>query len=101
MQYEKLIQQPYSVTSDDLIFQLFVIKNELTESESALEREQFFSKGRPCLRTSPLTKRYGFGIHFNIRGEIAIYGLETDEYNRFIKDVSINKVKAMRNSKKH
>lgn len=100
MQYEMLTKHPYSVTSDELVFQLFAVKNELTESELVSERAHFFSKGQPCLRTSPLAKRYGFGIHFDTNGKIAIYGMETDEYQRFVTDDSVQKVKAMRSSKK-
>lgn len=101
IQYELIARHPYSISSDDLLFQLFSAKNELVESELAAQRERFFSKGQPCLRTSPLAKRYGFGIHFDTNGKMAIYGIETDVYKELLNDDSVNKVKAMRNSKKH
>ncbi|MGO1521505.1 MAG: DUF6157 family protein, partial [Sphingobacterium sp.] len=62
-------------------------------------REHFFSKGQPCLRTSPLTKSYGFGVHFDHNGKVAIYGVETPAYERFLADGKIKKKKAVRSKK--
>lgn len=100
MQYELIVQNPYKLTSDDILFQVFADRNDLTEAEYTAAREAFFSKGQPCFRASPLTKRYGFGVHADNNGHIAIYGRESSEYARFLSDTSLKKVKAMRNSKK-
>jgi hypothetical protein len=100
MQYELILNNPYKYTSDDIIFQVFAHKSDLVESEYKIERERFFSKGQPCLRASPLTKRYGFGVHFNNNEKVALYGRESVEYEKFITDSSIKKVKAMRTSRK-
>src|SRR5690554_3978775 len=98
-QFELLEKNPYKYTSDDVLFLVYADKCELTESEYETARAQFFSKGQPCFRTSPLTKRYGFGIHSNEKGQIALYGSESVEYARFLTDKNIKKVKAMRSSK--
>lgn len=58
-----------------------------------------FSKGQACLRASPLTKRYGWGIHSNEEGKIAIYGADTEEYRQFVLDKTVEKKKAMRNKR--
>ena len=100
MQFDLIAQNPYKFSSDDVIFQVYALRNDITDSEYTGARELFFSKGQPCLRTSPLTKSYGFGIHNNNYGKIAIYGMETEEYQNFVKDTNIKKVKAMRSSKK-
>jgi len=47
-----------------------------------------------------LTKRYGFGVHADKDGKIAIFGRETREYEQFVNDDTIKKVKAMRSTKK-
>lgn len=99
MHYEIIANNPYQFTSDDVFFQVYVIKNDLTESEYSEARKVFFSKGQPCMRTSPLTKTYGFGIHHNEEGKIALYGMETTEYHDFITDPKIKKVKAMKSRK--
>lgn len=99
MQYELIAEDPYKYTSDDVLFQVFANRNNVPEPEYKPAREQFFSKGQPCFRASPLTKTYGFGIHSNSEGKIAIYGMETNEYQKFVADPKIKKVKAMKSKK--
>ncbi|MFP8892877.1 DUF6157 family protein [Chryseobacterium cucumeris] len=100
LQYEKLIKQPYQYSSDDLIFECYAIKNDLSESEKQSEREKFFSKGQPCLRCSPLAKKYGFGFHHNSEGKVALIPVESEEYQILLNDRSVAKTKAMRSKKK-
>lgn|SRR5690606_10663874 len=100
IQYNLIAKNPYKYTSDDILFQVFAIRNELIEAEYKEKREQFFSKGRPCFRTSPLTKTYGFGIHFNSEGKMALCGMETKEYEKLVNDEKIKKLKAMRSTRK-
>jgi hypothetical protein len=100
IQYELVVKNPYQYTSDEVLFQVFAERNNLSESEYEQAREQFFSKGQPCFRASPLTKSYGFGVHFDHHGKMAIYGIETPEYEKFIADPGLQKVKAMRSKRK-
>ena len=100
MQFELLVKNPYKFTSDDILFQVFADRNDLTKPEYKEAREQFFSKGQACFRASPLTKRFGFGVHSDKDGKIAIFGMETNEYEQFLSNKKIQKVKAMRTSKK-
>lgn len=100
MQYEMISQNPYKFTSDDVLFHIFAERNNLSEDERPQAREVFFSKGQPCFRTSPLTRMYGFGIHSNREGKIALYGMETSEYHFFLTDDKIRKIKAMKLNKK-
>jgi hypothetical protein len=46
-----------------------------------------------------LTKTYGFGIHSNSEGKIALFGAETNEYQQFVANPKIKKVKAMKSGK--
>ncbi len=100
MQYELLAKNPYKFTSDDIFFQVFAHRNDLTKAEYNQARQQFFSKGQPCFRSSPLTKKYGFGVHADKDGKVAIFGMETEQYEKFQQDPKLKKVKAMRSSKK-
>lgn len=100
LQYDLLAQHPYQYTSDDILFQVYAQRNDLTKAEYGQARKQFFSKGQACLRASPLTKTYGFGIHFDNKGKAALYGMETAEYQHFLADKKIKKVRAMRSSRK-
>ena len=99
MQYELLAKNPYKFTSDDVLFQVFADRNDLTEAEYEQARKQFFSKGQPCFRASPLTKTYGFGIHYDDQGKMAIYGMETSEYEKFITNKHLKIVNAMKSRK--
>jgi len=92
-------QNPYEFTSDDILFHCFATKKGLTNNELKAQREIFFSKGQPCFRSSPLTKRYGWGIHNNTEGKIALYGVETAEYQKYRAEKKLKIVKAMRSKK--
>jgi hypothetical protein len=93
IEYETLINSPYQYASDDIPY-------EANGRRGEISREDFFSKGQPCFRSSPLTKRYGWGAHSNADGKIAIHAVEFDEYKRLSADGSIEHTKAMRSSKK-
>ncbi|WP_298646443.1 DUF6157 family protein [uncultured Proteiniphilum sp.] len=99
IQYELISGNPYRYSSDDILFQVYAERNNIPENEYKQAREQFFSKGQPCFRASPLTKNYGFGLHSNGEGKIALYGMETGAYRQFLADTTIKKVKAMKSGK--
>lgn len=99
MQYDLIAKNPYKYTSDDILFQVFADRNDLTKSEYKQAREQFFAKGQPCLRTSPLAKTYGFGIHSDSNGKVSIFGVESLEYQKCLADKGIKKIKAMKSSR--
>lgn len=100
LQFEMLIDNPYKYTSDDVIFRAFAVKNNIS-GKAALDeaREKFFSRGQACFRASPLTKRYGWGVHSDAKGRIAIYPMESAEYKKLAKDKSLEHVKAMRSKR--
>lgn len=99
MQYDLMSKKPYKYTSDDIFFLVFANRSDLTKADYKQAREQFFSKGQPCFRASPLTKTYGFGIHSDKDGKVALYGMETEEYQKFLADNKTRKVKAMKSRK--
>lgn len=99
MQYELISENPYEFTSDDLIFHIYAQRHDIPESKREEEREAYFAKGRACLRSSSLGKRYGWGIHYDEDGKMALYGIESDEYQMFAKDENLEHHKAMRSSR--
>lgn len=99
LQFDMIYDHPYEYTSDDVVFHCYAVKNKLKKSELKEAREQFFSKGQACLRCSPLTKRYGFGVHSNAEGKVALFPIESKEYKQFSKDKKLEKVKAMRSKR--
>lgn len=99
MQFELIQANPYQYTSDEVIFTIFATRNQFTGSELVARRAEFFSKGQPCLRSSPLGKTYGWGIHYDHESKIAIYARESEAYQRLKADPALKQIKAMRSSK--
>lgn len=99
LQFEMIYENPYKYTSDEALFTVFATRIEFTKEEWEDQRQHFFSKGQPCFRASPLTKSYGWGVHFDENGKMAIYGAETAEYKKFVADESVKKYKAMRSKR--
>lgn len=97
LEYEMVCNASYKFTSDDVMFAVHATRKAITKT--AIAREQFFSKGQPCFRASPLTKKYGWGVHSDDAGCVAIYAVETDEYQQFLKDDGVVKKKAMRSKR--
>lgn len=98
LQFEMVEQNPYRYTSDEVLFEVHAQRKGIT-SNKAQEKELYFSKGQPCFRASPLTKRYGWGVHFDGEGKMAIYPQGSPEYQRFSQDQSLKQLKAMRSKK--
>ncbi len=98
-QFDLLSKNPYKYTSDDVLFQVYAERNDIAPSEMEAARAQFFSKGQPCFRASPLTKTYGWGVHSDKEGRMALYGAETAEYKRLAEDKGVQKVKAMKSKR--
>lgn len=99
LQYEMIHNNPYKYTSDDVIFTVFAIRSGTKKDKNESERAKFFGKSQPCLRSSPLVKRYGWGIHNNEAGKIAIYAMESKEYSKNIHDKSIKQLKGMKSKR--
>jgi hypothetical protein len=50
-------------------------------------------------RVSALAKRYGWGIHNNAEGKIALIAVESPEYKRLMNDPRTTKIKAFRSKR--
>lgn len=99
LQFEILRDHPYEFTSDELIFQIFATRNEISMSEFESAKNDFFSKGQACLRTSPLSKRYAWGIHSNSEGKVALVPSESETYDALVNDATVAKVFAMKSKR--
>ena len=99
IQFEMISKNPYKYTSDDVLFHVFAERKELTEKELEEARKRFFSKGQACMRASPLTKRYGWGIHNNDEGKVAVFAVESDSYEKLKNDKNLKTVKAMKSGR--
>ena len=102
-QFELLTQKPYTYDHEELTYQVHVLQKEIPESVLEVEgekiREALFSKGHPCMRASSLTKRYGWGAHYNEEGKIAIFPLESEAYERLSTTEEIKNLPAMKSKR--
>lgn len=99
VEYELLVNRPYKYTEEDIAFDVHAILHEIPKAIWPEERKQFLSKGHPHLRVSALPKRYGWGIHNNSQGKIALIAVESPFYEQLLKDSRIAKIKAFRSSR--
>lgn len=104
IEYELLSQHPYTLTQEDLIFQVHVRRNGIKDDELKARgdaiREELFQKSHPCLRASALPKRYGWGAHCDEQGRIALYAVESEDYKRLASpEGDLKQLKAMRSKR--
>jgi len=96
LQFDIMSRHPYTYTSDDVLFLIYTYRNDIAECDYAESRREFYSKGQACLRSSALGKRYGWGIHADHEGHLALYGMETEKYLAFLENQQVKCIKAMR-----
>ena len=99
VEYELLAKHPYTYTEEDIAFEVYAALHDIPKAGRQKEREKFLSKGHPHLRVSALAKRYGWGIHNNAEGKVALIAVESPEYKRLTKDPRTTKVKAFRSTR--
>lgn len=98
LHFRLIAEAPYTRTSDDVIFETWALRQGV-DPHDADARAQFFSKGQPCLRSSPLGKRYGWGTHHDAEGRVALVPRESDEYARLAADPALKHTRAMRSKR--
>ncbi|MCU1442744.1 MAG: hypothetical protein JWQ59_894 [Cryobacterium sp.] len=78
--WQLIAGEPYRHTSGDVIFTVYAERAGVPEADLPAAREEYFSIGRACLRSSDLGKKYGWGIHADAGGRIALYPIGSPEY---------------------
>jgi hypothetical protein len=99
LQYALIAEHPYELTSDDVLFEVYAIRKSIPAEERSEARVTFFARDQACLRSSPLGKRYGWGIHHDGDGRVALVPLGSDDYDALAADPAVKQVKAMRSKR--
>lgn len=99
LQYALISAHPYELTSDDVLFEVYAARKSIPARERSEAREAFFAKDQACLRSSPLGKRYGWGIHHNADSRIALVPLGSDTYQALAADPAVKQLKALRSKR--
>ena len=103
IEYELLNGKPYVYSLQELKFATYVQQKQISAMDLKTQRkqllEEFLAKPYACMRASPLTKKYGWGAHYDENGKIAIYAVGSNEYCRLVADKTVNKFFAMRSKR--
>lgn len=86
-------------TRDDLLFDIHCERKQIPAAERESEHERFFSTGQACLRTSPLAKTYGWALHFDFAGRIALLPMNSERVTKLESDPSVTVKTAMKRSR--
>jgi hypothetical protein len=104
--YRMIAEHPYEYTSGDIIFTVYADRQDIPAQQRTTARAEFYARSQACLRGSDLGKRYGWGIHADADGKLALYGVDTAEYAALAEggdpaapDAKIEVTRAMRSSR--
>lgn len=100
LQFQMIARAPYRYTSDDVVFASSAPGRQLaakaSKKERDLARSAYFSKGQACMRASGLGKRFGWGIHSDGEGRVALYAVDSERYQALARDQKLAQTRAMR-----
>jgi hypothetical protein len=99
LQYALIAEHPYELTSDDVLFEVHATRQGIPDADRAAAREAFFATSQACLRSSPLAKRYGWGIHHDSESKIALVPLGTDDYTKLAAKPEVRQTRALRSKR--
>lgn len=78
--FAMIAEAPYTHTSDDVLFAVYADRHDIPEADRPAARAAFFSKGQACLRASDLPKKFGWGVHADGQGRVALVAVESPAY---------------------
>lgn len=100
LQHRLLSKRPYELAEEELYVRVYGARQGLSDREISERYEalhaEVFAKPQACLRASPLTKRYGYGAHYDAEGRIALHPRDSDAYARLSSDPALKQLPAMR-----
>lgn len=99
-QHTLLAGHPYGLTQADVLFR--TAHRDVPGDPGDLspgDWAAFFAQPRACLRASPLPKTYGWGLHFDGQGRIALVDVASAEYRQLMDDPRVKTVPAMRSAR--
>lgn len=103
LEYELIAGAPCTHTHEDVQFAVHLARTRastlLGADAPSISRAEFFSKSHACMRASALPKTYGWGLHFDDHGRVALVGVETDRYRQLASDPSLTHMPAMRSKR--
>lgn len=99
IQFELLNGHDYKYTQEEVLFETHMLHKNIPEGAREAEREAFFGKSQACMRTSPLGKRYGWGLHFNQDGYVKLVAVDNPEYVKLANQKDLTITRAMKSKR--
>ena len=98
IEYGLLASEPY--TRDHRAF-THAVHRAMAEisGKPALGFAAFHAKGQPCMRASPLTKRYGWAAHYDAEGKLALVDPASPDFAALAADPDLPTKPAMRSKR--
>lgn len=100
IEYDLISSHPYEFTQEEVQFSVHVERTGITTAQLKSRRKglwsDYFSKPMACMRTSPLARSYGWGLHFDSEGKVALVPMEGPQYRKLSASRSIEQTRAMR-----
>ncbi|WP_430535205.1 DUF6157 family protein [Listeria rocourtiae] len=99
IQFELLNSHDYKYTQEEVLFETHMLHKNIPEGARESERAAFFGKSQACMRTSPLGKRYGWGLHFNQDGYVKLVAVDNPEYLKLANQKDLMITRAMKSKR--
>lgn len=98
IEYELISSAPYEHTEEDVQYEVHVRRAQ-AEGTTALSRDEFFSRSHACMRASALTKRFGWGVHYDADGRMALVSVGDARYAQLAGDPALAHTRGMRSKR--
>lgn len=82
--FEMIHDHPYELRAPDVLFTVWADRRDIADADRDAARAEFYAKPQACMRASDLGKRYGWGVHSDADGRIALYGVGSAEYEALV-----------------
>lgn len=101
LEYEMLVEAPYAYTQPEVLFEVWRRHQgrPLTRAARAAQQQEFFARPHACMRASALPKKYGWGLHFDHAGRVALVPVESAQYRKLAADQTLQQLAAMRSKR--
>lgn len=95
IEYNLLTAAPYTMDHKAFSHAVHVAMAQAAD-KPALSFAAFHAKGQPCMRASPLTKRYGWAAHYDAAGRLALIDPGSAAFAALSADPAVARSPAMR-----
>lgn len=99
LQFALIAGAPYRYTSDELIGTVEAQRAGVPPEATAAFIAEYFSRGRPCLRASPLTRTHGWAVHADAAGRVALLDPDSPACAALCADPTQRKLQALRKTR--